>query len=88
MDRTNEDKKQRASDYLDKYRHVLSAVAPIERRRTDDPDDNYGRRSTDVRLVMNGTVALLTLDGMLYTAGCLAELLLWLDERERGSATG
>ena len=37
----------------------------------------------DVPLVMNGEVAMLTLEGYLETASCLAAIVIYLDRGER-----
>lgn len=64
-----------------------SEEAPaVERRVALDPNRNVGRRASDVKLVMNGEVALLTLEGFLETASHLAKIVLDLDRRDRERA--
>jgi hypothetical protein len=64
-----------------------SEEAPIvERRVAVDPARNAARRASDVAIVMNGEVALLTLEGFLETAAHLAKIVLDLDRRERERA--
>jgi hypothetical protein len=90
----------RASEFLpEKYNRAIVSFAPrstalvaaaslVERRCKDDRNLSKGRRAADVPLVMNGEVALLTLEGYLETASCLATIVTYLDRRERDAKAG